>query len=46
MALGAVAMSQDDWKQHYGSVWQTVEAAKAKFDPNKVLTPGHGMFPG
>ena len=46
MTSSAVAMSQDDWKQHYGSVWQTVEAAKVKFDPKNVLTPGHGMFPG
>jgi cytokinin dehydrogenase len=46
MSPSAVAMSQDDWKQHYGSVWQTVEVAKAKFDPKNVLTPGHGMFPG
>ena len=23
-----------------------VQAAKAKFDPKNVLTPGHGMFPG
>ena len=45
LTSSAVAMSQDDWKQHYGSVWQTVEAAKAKFDPKNVLTPGHGMFP-
>jgi len=46
MTSSAVAMSQNDWKQHYGSVWPTVEAAKAKFDPKNVLTPGHGMFPG
>jgi hypothetical protein len=37
---------KDDWKRHYGPVWQTVQAAKAKFDPKNVLTPGHGMFPG
>jgi cytokinin dehydrogenase len=46
MTSSAVAMTQDDWKQHYGSVWHTVEAAKAKFDPKNVLTPGYGMFPG
>jgi cytokinin dehydrogenase len=45
LTSSAVAMSQDDWKQHYGSVWQTVAAAKVKFDPKNVLTPGHGMFP-
>jgi cytokinin dehydrogenase len=46
MTSSAVAMSQDDWKRHYGPVWQTVQAAKTKFDPKNVLTPGHGMFPG
>ena len=24
----------------------TVQAAKTKFDPKNVLTPGHAMFPG
>jgi Cytokinin dehydrogenase 1, FAD and cytokinin binding. len=46
MTSSAVAMSQDDWKRHYGPAWQTVQAAKTKFDPKNVLTPGHGMFPG
>ena len=45
MTSSAVAMSQDDWKRHYGPAWQTVQAAKTKFDPKNVLTPGHGMFP-
>jgi cytokinin dehydrogenase len=46
MTSSAVEMSQDDWKRHYGPAWQIVEAAKTKFDPKNVLTPGHGMFPG
>jgi cytokinin dehydrogenase len=46
MTSSAVAMSQDDWKRHYGPAWHTIQAAKTKFDPNNVLTPGHGMFPG
>jgi FAD/FMN-containing dehydrogenase len=45
MTSSAVAMSQDDWKRHYGPAWQAVQAAKTKFDPKNVLTPGHGMFP-
>jgi cytokinin dehydrogenase len=45
MTSSAVEMSQDDWKRHYGPVWQIVQAAKTKFDPRNVLTPGHGMFP-
>jgi len=46
MTSSAVPMSQDDWKRHYGPTWQSVQAAKTKFDPKNVLTPGHGMFPG
>jgi FAD/FMN-containing dehydrogenase len=45
MTSSAVEMSQDDWKRHYGPAWQIVQAAKTKFDPKNVLTPGHGMFP-
>jgi FAD/FMN-containing dehydrogenase len=45
MTSSAVPMSQEDWKRHYGPVWQAVQAAKTKFDPKNVLTPGHGMFP-
>ena len=45
MTSSAVPMSQDDWKRHYGPAWQTVQAAKTKFDPKNVLTPGNGMFP-
>jgi cytokinin dehydrogenase len=45
MTSSAVPMSQDDWKRHYGPAWQTVQAAKTKFDPKNMLTPGHGVFP-
>jgi cytokinin dehydrogenase len=46
LTSSAVPMSQQDWKLHYGPAWQTVQAAKSKYDPKNVLTPGHGMFPG
>jgi cytokinin dehydrogenase len=45
MTSSAIELSQDDWKRHYGPAWQIVQAAKTKFDPKNVLTPGHGMFP-
>ncbi len=45
MTSSAVPMTQADWIGHYGQVWQAVQAAKAKYDPKNVLTPGHGMFP-
>ena len=45
MTSSAVPMTQADWMRHYGPVWPTVQAAKKKYDPKNVLTPGHGMFP-
>lgn len=45
MTSSAVPMTQADWIHHYGPVWQSVQAAKTKYDPKNVLTPGHGMFP-
>ena len=45
MTSSAVPMTQTDWIQHYGPVWPIVQAAKKKYDPQNVLTPGHGMFP-
>ena len=33
------------WNLFGGPDWPIVEAAKTKFDPKNVLTPGHGMFP-
>jgi cytokinin dehydrogenase len=41
----AIPFSQADWIQHYGPVWESFRAAKNRFDPNNVLTPGEGMFP-
>jgi cytokinin dehydrogenase len=45
MTSSAVPMTQEDWMRHYGPVWPRVHAAKKKYDPKNVLTPGHGMFP-
>jgi cytokinin dehydrogenase len=34
-----------DWKEHFGAeVWRRLVAAKKKFDPNRVLTPGPNIF--
>jgi cytokinin dehydrogenase len=38
-------MSADDWAEHFGpAVWRRLRAAKRRFDPRNVLTPGTGMF--
>jgi FAD/FMN-containing dehydrogenase len=45
MTSSAVPMTQADWVRHYGPAWPMLAAAKQKYDPKNVLTPGHGMFP-
>ena len=41
----APVLTQEQWRQHYGStIWQRFAAAKKRFDPNNVLTPGAGVF--
>ena len=38
-------MSTRDWATHFGpAVWSRLSAAKKKYDPNNVLSPGPGMF--
>jgi cytokinin dehydrogenase len=42
----APVLSPAQWQQHYGPpTWQRFAAAKKRFDPNNVLTPGAGIFP-
>jgi cytokinin dehydrogenase len=43
--IGAVPdMSATDWRAHYGTLWNDFADAKARFDPDSVLTPGQGIF--
>ena len=43
--FGAVPFSPTDWQDHFGpETWERLVAAKKKYDPNNVLTPGPGMF--
>jgi cytokinin dehydrogenase len=45
--IGAIpGFTQTDWRNHFGSQWDAFRAAKQRFDPDNVLTPGQGMFPG
>lgn len=37
--------SRAEWQEHYGAeIWRRFTAAKTRFDPNNVLTPGAGIF--
>lgn len=42
--IGAIPFTHADWLAHYGAASLLVLAAKAAFDPAKVLTPGQGIF--
>ena len=44
MTSSAIPFSQADWIRHYGPAWTPFAAAKARYDPNNVLTPGQRMF--
>ena len=40
----AMPLSQQDWREHYGPAWGQFNAAKRRFDPDKILSPGPGIF--
>jgi cytokinin dehydrogenase len=42
--IGSVELSPADWRDHYGADWPAFAAAKARYDPRHVLTPGQGIF--
>jgi cytokinin dehydrogenase len=44
-ANGALAFDVRDWRQHFGEQWRALVAAKRRYDPDRVLTPGQGIFP-
>ncbi|MEU3573318.1 FAD-binding protein [Kitasatospora sp. NPDC036755] len=42
--IGAVpGMTRADWQRHYGALWGRVVAAKRRWDPAGILTPGQGI---
>ncbi len=43
--IGAVPdFTPADWQQHFGPRWDLLLRAKARFDPDNVLTPAQGLF--
>jgi FAD/FMN-containing dehydrogenases len=41
---GAIPATRADWRAHYGPLWPAFAAAKRRFDPGGILTPGQGIF--
>jgi cytokinin dehydrogenase len=43
--IGAIPdMSRSDWRRHYGREFWAFKLAKRILDPDRVLTPGQGIF--
>ncbi|HEY9851931.1 MAG TPA: FAD-binding protein [Leptolyngbyaceae cyanobacterium] len=42
--IGSLRFNHQDWRKHYGQEWSRIKAAKTKFDPKGILTPGLGIF--
>jgi cytokinin dehydrogenase len=44
LPVSAMPLSRQDWEEHFDPFWETLVAAKRRFDPDNILTPGPGMF--
>lgn len=42
--IGSVQLTETEWRYHYGDKWDDFCAAKKRYDPNNILTPGLGIF--
>ncbi len=43
--IGTIPMTPEDWRVHFGPEWPFFAAARHRFDPGGILTPGQGIFP-
>lgn len=42
--VSALPMSARDWREHLGTEWDRLAAAKDAYDPRHTLTPGYEIF--
>jgi cytokinin dehydrogenase len=42
--IGSIPMTAGDWRQHFGPQWAFLAAARHRYDPAGILTPGQGIF--
>ncbi|MCP2303970.1 FAD-binding protein [Actinokineospora globicatena] len=42
--IGSVPFTAQDWRTQYGDRWQAFHAAKRRYDPSGILTPGPAIF--
>jgi FAD/FMN-containing dehydrogenase len=42
--IGSIPMAPSDWRRHFGPTWPFLAAARDRYDPSGILTPGQGIF--
>ena len=42
--VDSVPMTQQDWADHFGQMWEIFGMFKQFFDPDHILAPGQGIF--
>ena len=42
--IGSIPMTPHDWREHFGPEWPFLAAARHRYDPRGILTPGQGIF--
>ena len=42
--IGSIPMMPSDWREHFGPEWPFLAAARRRYDPSGILTPGQGIF--
>jgi cytokinin dehydrogenase len=42
--IGSIPLAPGDWPRHYGPEWPFFAAARRRYDPRGILTPGPGIF--
>jgi cytokinin dehydrogenase len=42
--VGTIPTTPADWRRHYGPQWPRLAAARHRYDPAGILTPGHYVF--
>jgi FAD/FMN-containing dehydrogenase len=43
--IGSIPVTPRDWREHFGPEWPFLAAARRRYDPGGILTPGQGIFP-
>lgn len=42
--VGSIPFRRGDWRDHFGRAWPALAAARRRYDPAGILTPGQGVF--